>query len=486
MSDDSQNLRRLLLVAPGDVLASRAPLGEREKVAALLKELLPRLTFDAEWTGTFARSGQELRLQLAGDPVVAIEVLLPQDGAALMPPLERVAAKTGWRLIDPERPEPATAATAAPRSQGQRWAVVAAIVPVLAASMLWAMTGSSDSVPAGSADTSSPVTLENFLDQAEAMSAFIARQRSLAPEFKGMQVVHELMMINSAELRFQASVGNGRYVDPAMLVNDPSKQGLDGIRILPPHFIAEARGGYRFEFIGSGKGETFFEEFNPGYSSYVYVAYPESDAVGPYTFALVSETARVHYRTDGRVPDGFDASVTDQVSAESAPRIAGVPPAPNETSKESWLRQLINRFLGSRVMGEAELAYHEDRAIKDLRVFVSAQEAFMATIGSQGYGTPEVLSDPSIVGLRFRELPPFLEGYFTQEVREGYRFTFEGASPINNGELTVYPDYAYTATPVGDGPPNRRSFAVRPDGLIRFRKDGTPPQKSDTILGTER
>ena len=100
-------LRRLLLVAPGDALASRGPLGEREKVAALLKELLPRLTFDAEWTGTFTRSGQELRLQLAGDPVLAIELLLPQDGAALMPPIERVAAKTGWRLIDPDRPEPA-------------------------------------------------------------------------------------------------------------------------------------------------------------------------------------------------------------------------------------------------------------------------------------------------------------------------------------------------------------------------------------------
>ena len=352
--------------------------------------------------------------------------------------------------------------------------------------MVWAMKGSSDSPTATNADPTSPVKIESFLDQAEAMSAVMARQRALAPQFKNMQVVHELMMINSAELRFQASVGNGRYVDPAMLVMDPSNQGLEGIRILPPSFIAEARGGYRFEFIGSGKGETFFEEFNPGYSSYVYVAYPESDAVGPYTFALVSETARVHYRTDGRVPDGFDASVTDSVAAESAPRIAGVPPAPNETSKESWLRQLINRFLGSAVMGEAQLAYHEDRAIKDLRVFVSAQEAFLASVGLQGYGTPEVLSDPSIVGIRYREIPPFIEGYFTQDVREGYRFTFEGTSPVHNGDMTVYPDYTYTATPVGDGPANRRSFAVRPDGLIRFRKDGTPPQTSDTILGTEK
>ena len=73
--------------------------------------------------------------------------------------------------------------------------MVAAIVPVVAASMVWAMKGSSDSLPAANADPTSPVTIESFLDQAEAMSAVIARQRALAPEFKNMQVVHELMMI---------------------------------------------------------------------------------------------------------------------------------------------------------------------------------------------------------------------------------------------------------------------------------------------------
>ena len=66
----------------------------------------------------------------------------------------------------------------------------------------------------------------------------------------------------------------------------------------------------------------------------------------------------------------------------------------------------------------AEVTLHENRAIEDLRAFVAAQQAFLA-IGTRGYGTPDVLSNPSIFDVRFQGMPPFLEDDFSQDVRDG-------------------------------------------------------------------
>lgn len=505
MSDHHANLRRLLLVNPDDGSAARGPLGERAHVESLLKELLPRLTFDPSGAGTFTRNGKQLRLQVAGDPVIAIELELAADSDVLMPPLERVVAKTGWKLIDPDRPDlviinTEVTNTTETSSEKRRWRVVAlvAAVPVVAGCVWWATVGSRGYVITGDRDagrrmlqtpdpnnpTAAPEVVERFFEQARVASAIMARERSLDPQFKGLPVVHELMIADEAETQYHVSTG--AYADPAVLAESPSRPAFPGLPVLPPRYASPSRGGYRFEFIGKGEKQGFHEE---DYESFVYVASPESDAVGVYTFALISETGRIHFRTDGRVPDAFDPSVTDRVAEEAPARVALPGRAnerPNEPRQESWLRRLITRVFGSVGLRDPELSYQEDRAIKDLRVLQSAEQVFISMIGGQGYAPPEVLSDPSILGLRFREWPPLVDGYFAQETREGYRFTFEGSSPVQVDTVTVYGEFTYVAIPVGDGPANRRSYSITPDGLIRFRTDGAAPGNGDTILGTEK
>jgi hypothetical protein len=117
-------------------------------------------------------------------------------------------------------------------------------------------------------------------------------------------------------------------------------------------------------------------------------------------------------------------------------------------------------------------------------VFSTAEQAFQATLGGRGYGSPQVLSDPSLLPGR----PPiqsFVDRSFTQDVREGYQFSFIGQNPSDGrGAAQLYADYMYVAVPVGNGPAGRRSFAVSSDGVIRFRADGVAPQKDDQILGS--
>ena len=107
MSTDVTDCRRLLFIARSDAGAFRGgPLGEREKVASQLSELLPRLTFNDAGTGTFTRGTAELTVQIVGEPVSAIEMTLrPEHTNAFMPPLERVATRTGWQLLDADRSE---------------------------------------------------------------------------------------------------------------------------------------------------------------------------------------------------------------------------------------------------------------------------------------------------------------------------------------------------------------------------------------------
>jgi hypothetical protein len=131
------------------------------------------------------------------------------------------------------------------------------------------------------------------------------------------------------------------------------------------------------------------------------------------------------------------------------------------------------------------MAYHEERAIGDLRRFAVAEEAFFATVAGQGYASPEVLSDPAMLE-GAPPIGPFLERSFTQRVREGYQFTFTGVDPIGaSGQAVLFRDYSYVAVPVGNGLAGRRSFGLFSDGVVRVRGDGSPPEKSDRMLGQE-
>lgn len=68
--------------------------------------MLPRLTFASPATGTLTRGQAELGVQLVGEPVTAIELsLTPAHTDVFRLSLERIATRTGWRIIDVDRSE---------------------------------------------------------------------------------------------------------------------------------------------------------------------------------------------------------------------------------------------------------------------------------------------------------------------------------------------------------------------------------------------
>jgi hypothetical protein len=308
------------------------------------------------------------------------------------------------------------------------------------------------------------------------------RERAVRPEFRKMRVIHEMLMVADA---VDAARGREGYMDPASLTSGDRFFG----RGLTKEFAEPVRGGYVFEFIGKESPSTFHEtpddceprqERAPRYTSYVYVARPESEATGPYTFALYSETARIHYTKDGRIPTTIDPSVSDGVSA-----LDEDPEPASSGSNSGILSRLwagLTRFRSRTSSSGSDVARGEDRAIEDLRAFAAAQDVFFVKLGTRGYGSVEALTNPgSLEGVP--DIPPFLDRDFAREVRDGYRFTFAGEQDTEGGYPQFYRDYRYVAVPVGDSPAGRRSFAVYDDRVVRYRTDGTAPLKIDPVVG---
>ena len=175
-------------------------------------------------------------------------------------------------------------------------------------------------------------------------------------------------------------------------------------RVASPQYASPSRGGYQFSFTGEEEGETFSDEYKPAYSRYVYLAWPEPGQTIPYAFALRSETGKIHYTTDGRIPAETDPAVTDRVAADAPEVIKEVGPEDTDDGVATKLKALINRFLRSKTVQDSQLAFHEDRAIKDLRLFATAQQAFQATLGGRGAppagGTSGILLRGSYVAQR--------------------------------------------------------------------------------------
>jgi hypothetical protein len=73
-------------------------LGSQLEVRERISDVLPGVTFDEEGRGAFTRTGYAVAFNTGSeDRVHAVRVEVT-GGAAALPPLQRLAAKTGWRL----------------------------------------------------------------------------------------------------------------------------------------------------------------------------------------------------------------------------------------------------------------------------------------------------------------------------------------------------------------------------------------------------
>ena len=73
-------------------------LGAQREVRERIADLLPGVTFDDDGHGAFTRTGYSVEFDTGCDERVNAVRVQITGGAAAMPPLQRLAEKTGWRL----------------------------------------------------------------------------------------------------------------------------------------------------------------------------------------------------------------------------------------------------------------------------------------------------------------------------------------------------------------------------------------------------
>lgn len=74
-------------------------LGAQRDVRERIADILPGVTFDDEGHGTFSRTSYSVSFDTGcEDRVNAVRVQITMGGVAALPSLQRLAAKTGWRL----------------------------------------------------------------------------------------------------------------------------------------------------------------------------------------------------------------------------------------------------------------------------------------------------------------------------------------------------------------------------------------------------
>ncbi len=360
-----------------------------------------------------------------------------------------------------------------------RWAVRVVFVLALVASVWWARTGADEYTgPPKTREEAVQRVLgssENFTAFQRYVDGFWQRESLLAPQFRSMRVVHELLLVSKASESPWGLGSNGGYIDPALMGDPEIGQGA-----LPEVFAESPRGGYRFDFIGRDQAVSYETSVTP-YRSFVYVAWPESEAVGQYTFALHSTDRKIHYTTEDRVPSTLDPTVTDGMPLDGDDSVKDVKTPGFMSRTSAWVTRARRRFFTSGT----DVARAEARAVNDLRAFATAQDALFLMLGARGFASVEALNNPGMLE-GVPALPPLVDDDFTERDRDGYRYTFIGERLTEGGEPRLYRDYSYVAVPVGDGPAGRRSFAVYPDGVVRVRTDGNPPLLIDPPLPAQR
>jgi hypothetical protein len=356
-----------------------------------------------------------------------------------------------------------------------RWIVRVLFVVALVGSVWWAQTGADEytAPPKSPAEAVQRVlgSSENFTAFQRYVDGFWQRESLLAPQFRSMRVVHELMVVSAATQIPWGSGSSTGYIDPALMAVPEIGAGA-----LPEVFAESPRGGYRFDFVGRDAAIGYETAVTP-YRSFVYVAWPESEAVGQYTFALHSADRKVHYTTEDRIPSALDPTVTDgmPLDGDESVKAANKPGLMSRIS--AWSTRMRRRFFTSG----SDVAAAEARAVSDLRALATAEDALFLMLGARGFASVEALNNPGVLE-GVPAMAPLLDQDFTEYERDGYRYTFTGERITEGGEPRLYRDYSYVALPVGDSPAGRRSFAIHPDGVVRVRTDGTAPLLIDPPL----
>jgi hypothetical protein len=74
-------------------------LGAQREVRERIADVLPGVVFDEDGRGAFTRTGYAVSFDTGHDDYVREVRVEITGGAAAMPPLNRLMAKTGWRLV---------------------------------------------------------------------------------------------------------------------------------------------------------------------------------------------------------------------------------------------------------------------------------------------------------------------------------------------------------------------------------------------------
>lgn len=80
-------------------------LGATREVRERIADILPGVAFDEDGHGAFTRTGYSVSFDTGDEDQVRVVRVQISGGAAAIPSLQRLSAKTGWRLVADEPKE---------------------------------------------------------------------------------------------------------------------------------------------------------------------------------------------------------------------------------------------------------------------------------------------------------------------------------------------------------------------------------------------
>jgi hypothetical protein len=484
-------------------------LGSYVDVGTRIMRLLPGAVFDAHGHGTYERTDYRVSFTVATDTPTAVHVQI--DGPEGLRAIGRIAAGTGWRVIDPraltfidteaslaarrvvpfainltawESPSPA-------RARRRIWMVVAAVVVATAgAAEMWVAWSRARAPRTNVDDRTADQSYEWFARRAERRQALT---KSIAPELREYPAVQDLYDFQIAADEYMRGAGQGRVAAPLHLSDALFWSRRDTPPFLPRYFANPIRNGYAFSYSGdqcktlNASGEHWDE-----CAAYVYSATPaEGEGAAGLTFALHSTDQRVHVRTDGRLPSRDDPTIDQLLAPTAADLVRGTrrarSPEPEGFSRGFWasLTGDLLRLVAPAAASPTEIAFAERSALLDLRDVAAAEQAFVMMAGTfPRYAPVEALADPQTFAAL--NMSPLLRAVFAQQERHGYTFEFIGeGKTLLEGALqplgAVYTSFVYVAHPQASTA-GARTFALFPDGRIFWTNAHRPPTRDDSEI----